>query len=56
MQRITTREPTLEQIECAIHALKSSMPEEFPDYVKPVKAVSESEGSEPEQTEAEATE
>ncbi len=35
MQRITTREPDLEQIEVAIHALKSSMPEEFPDYVKP---------------------
>ena len=35
MQRITTREPDLQQIEVAIHALKSSMPEEFPDYVKP---------------------
>lgn len=35
MQRITTREPDLDQIEVAIHALKSSMPEEFPDYVAP---------------------
>ena len=35
MQRITTKEPTLEQIEVAIHALKSSMPSEFPDYVHP---------------------
>ena len=35
MQRITTREPDLEQIEIAIHALKSSMPDEFPDYRKP---------------------
>lgn len=35
MQRITTREPDLMQIEVAIHALKSSMPDEFPDYVKP---------------------
>ena len=35
MQRITTREPDLQQIEVAIHALKSSMPDEFPDYVKP---------------------
>ena len=35
MQRITTREPSLEQIEVAIHALKSAMPEEFPDYVAP---------------------
>ena len=31
MQRITTREPDLEQIEVAIRALKSSMPEEFPE-------------------------
>ena len=35
MQRITTREPSLDQIEVAIHALKSSMPEEFPEYVQP---------------------
>ncbi len=35
MQRITTREPDLEQISVAIHALKSAMPEEFPDYVCP---------------------
>lgn len=35
MQRITTREPDPEQIEVAIHALKSSMPDEFPDYKKP---------------------
>jgi uncharacterized protein YqhQ len=41
MQRITTREPTLEQIECAIHALKCSMPDEFPDYVKPVLSTAE---------------
>ncbi len=37
MQRITTREPSLDQIEVAIHALKSSMPEEFPDYICPEK-------------------
>ncbi len=35
MQRITTREPSLEQIEVAIHAIKSAMPDEFPDYVAP---------------------
>ena len=35
MQRITTREPDLSQIEVAIHALKSSMPDVFPDYVHP---------------------
>lgn len=35
MQRITTREPDLTQIEVAINALKSSMPDEFPEYVHP---------------------
>lgn len=35
MQRITTREPDLDQIEVAINALKSSMPDVFPDYVHP---------------------
>jgi uncharacterized protein YqhQ len=35
VQRITTKEPSLEEIEVAIHALKCSMPEVFPDYVKP---------------------
>ncbi|MBE6582379.1 MAG: DUF1385 domain-containing protein [Ruminococcaceae bacterium] len=33
MQRITTREPDESQIECAIVALKSALPEEFPDFV-----------------------
>ena len=32
MQRITTREPNESQIECAIVALKSALPEEFPDF------------------------
>ena len=32
MQRITTREPDLEQLAVAIEALKSSMPEEFPEH------------------------
>lgn len=32
MQRLTTKEPDEKQIEVAIHALKSSMPEEFPDF------------------------
>ncbi len=32
MQRITTREPDESQIEVAIIALKSSLPEEFPDF------------------------
>lgn len=35
IQRITTREPDLEQIEIAITALKSSMPSEFPDFKLP---------------------
>ncbi len=33
MQRITTREPDEQQIECAIIALKSALPDEFPDFV-----------------------
>ena len=41
MQRITTREPDLQQIEVAIHALKSSMPDVFPDYVKPNEETAE---------------
>ena len=32
MQRITTREPDLDQLAVAIEALKSSMPEEFPEH------------------------
>ena len=32
MQRITTREPDLQQLECAITSIKLSMPEEFPDF------------------------
>ena len=32
MQRITTKEPDEKQIECAITALKASMPSEFPDF------------------------
>ncbi len=53
MQRITTREPSLEQIEVAIHALKSSMPNEFPDYVCPEKqdVSSEADGTASEQNE-----
>ena len=35
MQRITTREPDSEEIEVAIHALKASLPQFFPDYVCP---------------------
>ncbi len=32
MQRVTTREPDIEELECAITSLKLSMPEEFPDF------------------------
>ena len=32
MQRVTTREPDLEQLAVAITSLKLSMPEEFPDF------------------------
>ena len=37
MQRITTREPDLDQIEVAIIALKTALPEEFPDFVPPTE-------------------
>ena len=30
MQRITTKEPDDEQIECAIMSLKAALPDEFP--------------------------
>ena len=32
VQRLTTREPDEKQMECAIAALKSALPAEFPDY------------------------
>lgn len=32
MQRITTKEPTDDMLECAITALKCAMPDEFPDF------------------------
>ncbi len=45
MQRITTREPDLSQIEVAINALKSSMPDVFPDYVHPFPEADLAEGA-----------
>ena len=41
MQRVTTREPSLAQLEIALTALKSAMPEEFdPAEVEAVIAAS----------------
>ncbi|MBE6574264.1 MAG: DUF1385 domain-containing protein [Ruminococcaceae bacterium] len=37
MQRITTREPDDDQIEVAIIALKTALPEDFPDFVPPTE-------------------
>ncbi len=37
MQRITTREPDEKQIEVAIIALKTALPEDFPDFVPPTE-------------------
>ncbi|MBR5514939.1 MAG: DUF1385 domain-containing protein [Clostridia bacterium] len=37
MQRITTREPDDQQIEVAITALKTALPEDFPDFVPPTE-------------------
>jgi len=53
MQRITTREPDDDQIEVAIIALKTALPEDFPDFVPPTeenlkKAKEESEEGEAE--------
>lgn len=51
MQRLTTREPDEEQLEVAIAALKSALPEEFPDFKIEKRALaaepSEHDGTEP---------
>ena len=48
MQRITTREPDLSQLEIAITALKSAMPDEFPaNEVEAVIAASKPQAAEP---------
>ena len=44
IQRITTREPDFDQIEVAITALKSSMPNEFPDFNLPETDLIEQDG------------
>ena len=49
MQKITTREPDLEQLEVAIAAIKAAMPDEFPPEEKPEEATENA-------TEAEAEE
>ena len=41
MQRITTREPDLEQLEVAIAAIKAAMPDEFPVEVTEAEAEAE---------------
>ncbi len=41
MQRITTREPDLSQLEIAITSLKLAMPEEFPDFVPDTKKITD---------------
>lgn len=57
MQRITTREPDLSQLEIAITALKSAMPSEFPaSEVEAVIAASKPQTAEPETAEPEAAE
>ena len=57
MQRITTREPDLSQLEIAITALKSAMPSEFPvSEVEAVIAASKPQTAEPEAAEPETAE
>ncbi len=50
MQHITTREPDLEQIEVAIIALKTALPEDFPDFVSPTEENLKKAAEEAEQT------
>lgn len=58
MQRITTKEPSLDQLEVAIKALKCSMPDEFPEEIiseeeeKGEEAETEETAEETEETEA----
>lgn len=57
MQRVTTREPDLSQLEIAITALKSAMPSEFPaSEVEAVIAASKPQTAEPETAAPEAAE
>ncbi len=58
MQRITTREPDLEQLEVAIAAIKAAMPDQFPPEVKEddgAEAEAEAEASTEAEAEAEAS-
>ena len=41
MQKITTREPTLEQLEVAIKSLKAALPDEFPEIAEELAAAEE---------------
>ncbi len=63
MQRITTKEPTLDQLEVAIKALKCAMPDEFPEEVivesaetEDIENVEENKGSEESTLEAPVSE
>ena len=46
MQRITTKEPSLDQLEVALTSLKAAMPDEFPPEEKPDEAKSETDAVE----------
>ena len=52
MQRITTKEPSLDQLEVALTSLKAAMPDEFPEFAAKLAAAKEvaeaDAGSEPE--------
>ncbi len=56
MQRITTREPDEKQIEVAIIALKTALPEDFPDFVPPTEENLKKAAEEAARAEAEAAE
>lgn len=54
MQRITTREPSLEQLEVALTALRHAMPDEFPEVLEEEKAAAEEEAENGAESETES--
>ena len=46
MQKITTKEPTKEQLEVAIRSLKAALPDEFPEVAEEISANAEKETAE----------
>jgi len=51
MQKITTKEPSLEQLEVAIRSLKAALPDEFPEVAEEISANAENENATEDKTE-----